>query len=758
MADSAGSRWTGRDTPPGATRPVSEVRTPAEGDPAGGAVSGRTPSAVVGPGGALPPRLPPVVMLGLQRTAGNAAVGRLVRRAAAGAPPVTGGASRPAVQRVMSADQAGRIARQLLDAMDRWGTDEEAIYGALSGRRRADLDAVIAAYQPIAMHGSLDADLEDELTESELARARQLMSTATDDGAVANAEEALEQRAVRARDVARQADEAMRDLGTDETQLINALTGRTPYEIMEIAREYHDLTGKVLVDDVRDELSGDDLDQALGLLRAMYSEGDGPNAEIGVLQQALNATGAAPPLRITALFGPETTAALSAFQAANPPLAANGIATLETWLKLDQLAPRVFRQGRAAVEGPAPAQARGVPTGGTIHPTVRLNNRGAAVEELQQKLLTIDATQVPTRPTATGRFDQPTRTAVREFQGSRTPPLPITGVANAATWSALDAVAGPVTVGREEFESNERVEGSQYGGPTRFTWRLHPDRLEISVNIRFTGAPGHPMVATWRQQMMNAWNTFKLVDDDHPGTELPIRFVVGSGTPADATVRVIVTPPGGTPGRSNAGEYHTGDTDAALAPHEFGHLLGLQDEYNTGPEQYTIITGEQPFTGATDAPTDASGAPVAPDTIAAEIRTAVTSSPANQRGIKAQAVVATKYSLAQGAFAQRVAIAYERANAGNLQREDNGPHGPVVVNDPAAHIEDDIAARIPGRNAPETDATAPFGYSNRSLMGEMQSFNTPVNPHDHPIAERHVRHFAELVGRNRPGAWRIARG
>lgn len=73
------------------------------------------------------------------------------------------------------------------------------------------------------------------------------------------------------------------------------------------------------------------------------------------------------------------------------------------------------------------------------------------------------------------------------------------------------------------------------------------------------------------------------------------------------------------------------------------------------------------------------------------------------------------------------------------------------MNDPAGHIEDDIAARIPGRNSPETAATAPFGYSNRSLMGEMQSFNSPVNTHDHPIAERHVRHFAELVGRNRPG-------
>lgn len=659
----------------------------------------------------------------------------------------------------MAADQATGIARSLLDAMDRWGTDEEAIYGALSGRGRADLDAITAAYAPISMKGSLDADLRDELTEEEFARAQTLMASAAADqtSGAAGPEAMLAARESRAQDVARQLDEAMRGLGTDEGQLINALAGRSPHEIVDIARSYTDLTGKNLLDEVRDELSGADLERAMGPLRTMYAEGDGPQAEIGMLQQVLNVSGAAPALRITAMFGPETTAALSAFQTAHAPLTANGILTLETWLALDHLAPRVFRNGRVVVEGPTPGEGRGTPIGGVVHPTVRLTNRGAAVEELQQKLLTIDATQVPTRPTATGIFDAATRAAVREFQGSRQPPIPVTGIANTPTWAALDSVAGPVTVGREEFNSNERVEGSQYGGPTHFTWRLHPDRFEITVNIRFTGAPAHPMVATWRQQMMAAWNTFKLTDDDHPGTDLPIRFVVGTGSPADATVLVTVTPPGGTPGRSNAGNYHTGDTDPGLAPHEFGHLVGLQDEYNTGPEQYTIITGEQPFIGAIGAPTDGTGAAVAPDTIAAEIRTAVTSSPANQRGNKAQAVVATKYSLAQGAFAQRVGLAYEQANAGNLKREDNGPHGPVVVNDPAAHIEDDIAARIPGRTGPETAATTPFGYDNHSLMGDMQSFNTPTSPHDHPINERHLRHFAQVVGRNRPGAWRIVR-
>jgi peptidoglycan hydrolase-like protein with peptidoglycan-binding domain len=703
---------------------------------------------------------------GLQRMAGNRAVGSLLAGSGAPGRRAAGAQSTalqlqlqratPVVQRTVTSEQAEGIATRLHDAMDRLGTDEEAIYGALAGRTDLDMTAIRTAYGPLAMTGDLDSDLRDELTDSEFAHVQQLLATSTatppDDP-----ETFLSQRLTRVQDVARQLDEAMRGLGTDESQLLNSLQGRAPFEVVEIAREYGRITGRSLLDDVRDELSGDDLTQALQPLTTMFAEGDGPKPAIGLLQQSLNTTGATPPLRITAMFTSEVTTALAAFQSAHPPLVANGRLTLETWLKLDELAPLVARSGAFVVESGTPAEARGVSTTGTIHPTVRMGNRGAAVEELQQKLLTVPEADVPTRPTANGRFQASTRDAVRELQGSRTPPLPISGIADAATWTALDSVAGPVTVGREEFSSNERVEGSQYGGPTRFTWRLLPDRLEVTVNIRFTGAPNHPRVSEWRRQMMDTWNVFTMVDDDRPGTRLPLRFVVGSAAPADATVRVTVTPQGEDAERSNAGHYHTGDTDPGLAPHEFGHLLGLQDEYNTGPEQYTIITGEQPMVGALEGPTDGSGNPVEPETIAREIRAEVTTNPRNTRGERARGVV-EGYRLAQGAFAQRVGIAYERLYAGQLQREDNGPHGPVIVPEPAAHLEDDVASRIPGREADETATVAPFGYDNRSLMGTAASVGTQIGEHDHPIQERHVRHFLEIVTRNRPGNWRLTRG
>jgi peptidoglycan hydrolase-like protein with peptidoglycan-binding domain len=765
MTDPA-SPATATRVPDRAPRPDPSPATSDTAIPAPGVAS----PAVAASGGPLHA----ASIVALQRLAGNRAVGNMMARRAgrpaaasipAAAPSTPAPTARhPVIQRAISPEMADSIANRLSKAMRGWGTDEEAIYGALSGRSVDDLNLIIDKYKPLAMKGGLVADLKDELTDSEYARVKALTDTAVTEAKATSPEDVLAAGQKRGRETAAQLQEAMRGWGTDESQLLNALQGRSPHELVEIARQYKDLTGRELMADLDSELSGADLREAMGSMRVIWHAGDGPNAEIGGAQQALNALGAAtPPLRVTGIVTPETIAAITAFQTAHPPLASTGELNLETWLKLDALAPQVIRNGRIVVEGPTPAEARGAALGGTIHPTVKLNARGPAVEELQQKLLTLDATQVPTRPTPNGKFEASTRKAVQEFQGSRTPPLTKSGVANKETWAALDAVAGPVTVGREDFEWRERVEGTNFGGPSRFTWRLQPDKLEITVNIKFTIAPNHAMVTTWKQQILNVWNTFKVVDADHPGKELKIEFVIGSGTPADNTVEIHTEQPNPPEiPRSNSSQWYTLDTDPGLAPHEFGHLIGLMDEYNQGPETYARITGEQPYTGGTDAATDAAGAAVAPQTIAAEIRTAVTTGAANKHGAQAAAVIGTKYSLQKGSFAQRVGQAYENANAGNLIREDLGAAGYGTVNDPNGSAVNDIAARIPRRadgtlDPDENTATAPFLYSNRSLMGEMQSLNTPISPHEHPVAERHVRHFLDIVVRNRPGNWQLKR-
>ena len=60
-----------------------------------------------------------------------------------------------------------QVARRLRNAMRGWGTDEEAIYSALSGRNQEQLDQISATYQTLFSRDLL-TDLQDELTAGEM--------------------------------------------------------------------------------------------------------------------------------------------------------------------------------------------------------------------------------------------------------------------------------------------------------------------------------------------------------------------------------------------------------------------------------------------------------------------------------------------------------------------------------------------------------------------------------------------------------------
>lgn len=498
--------------------------------------------------------------------------------------------------------------------------------------------------------------------------------------------------------------------------------------------------------------------------RPVLRLGDGPSTHVAQLQQALNGAAGGKPLRITGVFDAETQEKVKAYQRAKDFPFVTGVANKQTWWNLDKDAPRVVRQGSRVVLGPEKGDARMAPEReGSIHPTIKLGSKGAAVEELQQKLNTIPAKDVTIYVSTHGKFDKTTKLAVIDFQKSRKPPLEAKGVVGKQTWAALDAAAGPVTVGREDFRGRQRAEGTDTGADVHFTWRLLDDRLQVTVNFKFTGHAKHPMVETWLGQIRAMWNSFKFVDTSRRGKELLLDFKVGVGSPADATVKIHKTPKNAEKvPRSDAANWHTGDTHPGLAPHEFGHLIGLQDEYNKGPEQYTIVTGEQPGFGEIEAPTNKRGEAVPPETIATEMRNAV-SGPAATRGKRARRVV-EKYKLVQGGFAQRIAVAYEKAYAGKLLKEvyDDKVSNYVIKKAPGGIMADDLAARIPGSfgDAPdEAWAVEPFYVTNRGIMGSMDEVQSPtgIDPHDHPVAERHVRHFLQIVQANKSGNWKTVR-
>jgi Annexin len=142
------------------------------------------------------------------------------------------------------------IAEQLRDAMAGVGTDENAIYAALAGRSGPEMSSIALAYKKLTGR-ELMADLEDELSKSELMKLGALSP------------EAAKSPQIQAAQIAAQLRDAIAGPGTNEEAVLAALNGRDPAMVAEIKKAYAKLTGKTLEAALRDDLSGDELDQAL---------------------------------------------------------------------------------------------------------------------------------------------------------------------------------------------------------------------------------------------------------------------------------------------------------------------------------------------------------------------------------------------------------------------------------------------------------------------------------------------------------------
>jgi hypothetical protein len=212
---------------------------------------GTTPGSPAG-SASLPEILTAEDATALQRTAGNRATIQRIRDGAV-------------VQRTLDPGQAAVIAARLHDAMDGLGTDEEAVYGALTSRTTDDIEAIKDAYF-FAYDTTLLTDVEDEFSGDELARVRTLLEGHAAPGAGATAEETAAADRSTARAIAEQLRDAMAGLGTEEDQIYNALEGRSTGEIGAIRTEYLALTGRRLEEDLIDDLSGEELRRALDLL------------------------------------------------------------------------------------------------------------------------------------------------------------------------------------------------------------------------------------------------------------------------------------------------------------------------------------------------------------------------------------------------------------------------------------------------------------------------------------------------------------
>jgi peptidoglycan hydrolase-like protein with peptidoglycan-binding domain len=490
---------------------------------------------------------------------------------------------------------------------------------------------------------------------------------------------------------------------------------------------------------------------ALGLQRE--KEGDGPTEAVGIIQQQLNAVGATPRLAITGRFDAATTAATKVFQKKliaekQPGVTEDGIVAGVTKAQLTLRAPSVSISGdKTVVVGPGNTQQLLNPALGT-HAQLTAGAKGVAVKELQQRLNNAGA--ATPKLVVDGVFGTKTDGALKAFQtGAK---LAASGVADPGTWAKLET-AGAATQGHVEFDWREEVEGvKNVGLRAAYDWKQTKTALNISVGIDFqkkhTGVDGR--ISQWLSDIKEIWSTFKAVNHSDPKKKsMNLNFEAKRGG-KDHTVNVFKFDPkkakaDRASSRSNSSTWYTIDPRRSMAPHEFGHLIGLADEYNRTEEHYVAVTGEEPGVG------NVVGKAADATKLAADIKTnlplndVITPPPPvaakndDRWGANLAAVITAKLGGQQGGFSRFVAQEYAKANAG----------ASVYADIQAAFNAKGVTGFVRNFGLSVT----PFLYSNRSLMGTMET--TPAKggggksakDHEHPIEPRHVQPFVNLLAK-----------
>jgi peptidoglycan hydrolase-like protein with peptidoglycan-binding domain len=461
-----------------------------------------------------------------------------------------------------------------------------------------------------------------------------------------------------------------------------------------------------------------------------------------------------PRLVINAIYGPDMQPAIMLIELAAVRRIPTGVIDAPVWAELDRAAPGGFTalEGASATPieqhtGSGIADPRGQQVAGTsLHPVVGVGGllRGAAVKELQQKLNTAGAAPALS---VDGIFGPLTTAALRAFQTSRVPALVATGIADAVTWAAIDAAAPASTVGFIERQWTEELGGATFGKTggqaSRYAWQISGNRMLVTAKVNFTGlAP----IASWFDRVPAAWNTFKAVRDTPPARSVDIDFRMVRGTGGDAmTVNVQQ---GTARDRSNAGTWFRADSQPAFTiPHEFGHLIGLQDEYQQHAGDYVRSTGHEPPVGVTTAP---------PGQTPASIAQALQNAMVARSDVNAFAA-APGLGMAPGGFAQRVVVAYATLPVQVVPAQAPVPAAPGVPGVPAlpaytltGNLVRDLDRSLPN-TIPRYDTIQVFTYTSGSVMGDP---GRAPDTHDHGAAPRHVAEFVAIIGRSQGGTWR----
>ena len=484
------------------------------------------------------------------------------------------------------------------------------------------------------------------------------------------------------------------------------------------------------------------------------------------LQTKLNQAGLEPALVLDGIFGALTAKAVVAFQQANG-LGVDGIAGPNTWAALDRATlAETETTGGAGGDGGAPAaptdtgvgsvdtgegdpQARAI---GSIHPVLKPGFTGSAASELQHKLNTSLFLLFPVVP-VTGTYDPISVGAVTAFKAMNGITETTAGPQDVGplTWAELDRQAPGSPVGRVEKTWSEVVAGTTYKMTSSYTYRIltTPPKIQIEVRLGFSG--DMTAVPTLLSAIKMTWNRFvaERTDDAAPHEQLPIEFEPVSVTAApDNSVQLLHSPDPSKPSRSDASHWFVDDTErlSFLAAHEFGHMLGLEDEYQRGHDDFSRVVGAPPPGAAM--PNAGSAAIqlhhalfLPPDTTEIPIIGPIVDlfrTPEEVRAVEARRVVDNWGLVANRRGAFDVASTYDTAFGPGFGRPD-------LINT--------IKQNLPADR--QMEFINIFTFTGGSVMGVPSTMNADKdgNLHAHPVNPRHVRQFVRFVQDFKGGTW-----
>jgi hypothetical protein len=291
----------------------------------------------------------------------------------------------------------------------------------------------------------------------------------------------------------------------------------------------------------------------------------------------------------------------------------------------------------------------------------------------------------------------------------------------------LDAVAGTSVTIRQ----NEQVGGNTFGIQGAYSWQINPDSIVINVGMQFKPDTGVAVPSsTWFGNIRSTWNHYSAVNQTDPTQKKQIVF-----NPYEGAGHVIQVSSG--EGRANAGHYYAGDSRAAQSvPHEFGHLIGLEDEYERDAADFQRVAGATPPASI--------AAPGRAQAIARSLRDALYDKESfwekhktaeHRRMSAVTAVLAANhikpdFQRGENALTQQVAQQYKALFSTELSAD-------VMAQVNSTENEfSDWREKIVGS----------FQYTSTSIMGDMSD-------HSHPVEPRHVRAFAGYVQQALGGSW-----